>query len=174
MSTPVSAETPQSRTKSIVITYFPMLIAVLSLTTSIYNGYLNNRFVDIIQRNVGRSEYMRTCKDIIDAYFQVKFRTRLVSETAGRESAGAAALAAAQVDAANAATRFAALGTYLANLRDDGIRQRYTELSQMLETIVASAGQARPGEIAQRFAAADALFAAMNNDCVASAKAAPM
>ena len=51
-----------------------MFIATLSLLTSIYNGYLNSRFVDFIQRNAGRTEYLRTCKEIIDAYFQIKVR----------------------------------------------------------------------------------------------------
>ncbi len=50
------ADAAESRTRIIVITYFPMFIAVLSLITSIYNGYLNNRFVDLIQRNLGRAE----------------------------------------------------------------------------------------------------------------------
>ena len=39
--------------RTAVVTYFPMFIAVLSLVTSIYNGYLNGKFVDIIQRNFG-------------------------------------------------------------------------------------------------------------------------
>ncbi len=43
--------------RTAVVTYFPMFIATLSLITSIYNGYLNNRFVDIIQRNIARGEY---------------------------------------------------------------------------------------------------------------------
>ena len=64
----------EGRLRTVLISYFPMFIATLSLVTSIYNGYLNNLFVDLIQRNLGRAEYMRTCKDVIDAYFQVKFR----------------------------------------------------------------------------------------------------
>jgi len=64
--------------RTAVVTYFPMFIATLSLLTSVYNGYLNNKFVEIIQRNLGRAEAMRTCKEIIDAYFQVKFRAGLV------------------------------------------------------------------------------------------------
>ena len=70
-------------------TYFPMFIATLSLVTSIYNGYLNNQFVDLIQRNVGRAEYMRTCKDVIDAYFQVKFRAAVDQQESRQCSAGA-------------------------------------------------------------------------------------
>src|SRR6478672_8680819 len=73
--------------RTAVVTYFPMFIAVLSLVTSIYNGYLNGKFVDIIQRNFGRTEYLRTCKEIIDAYFQVKFRAGIVSENVGRDPA---------------------------------------------------------------------------------------
>ena len=111
--------------RTAAVTYFPMLIAVLSLVTSIYNGYLNNKFVDIIQRNFGRTEYLRTCKEIIDAYFQVKFRASTISEMSERGQGGAAAGAAtaAQIDAANAVSKFGALGTYLANLRDEATRE---------------------------------------------------
>ena len=45
----------ETRIRTILISYFPMFIATLSLVTSIYNGYLNNLFVDLIQRNVGRT-----------------------------------------------------------------------------------------------------------------------
>ena len=117
--------------RTVAVTYFPMLIAVLSLVTSIYNGYLNNKFVDIIQRNFGRTEYLRTCKEIIDAYFQVKFRASIISEMSERGQGGAAAgaAAAAQIDAANAVSKFGALGTYLANLRDEATREYYTHLT---------------------------------------------
>ena len=77
----------ESKPRTVVITFFPMFIATLSLVTSIYNGYLNGKFVDLIQRNFGRGEYIRTCKEIIDAYFQVKFRAGVVSENGERERA---------------------------------------------------------------------------------------
>src|SRR6185503_14790590 len=102
-----------------LVTFFPMFIATLSLMAAIFNGYLNSRFIDIIQRNVGRSEYMRTCKEAIDAYFQVKFRAGVLAQSASAAPAPAsAAPTPAAVDAANAVAKFAALGTYLANLRD--------------------------------------------------------
>ncbi len=47
--------------------YVSLFVAGLSLLTSFYQGYLNTKFVDIVQKNVARGEYMRTCKDIIDA-----------------------------------------------------------------------------------------------------------
>jgi hypothetical protein len=157
------------RTQTIVVTFFPMFIATLSLVTSIYNGYLNNKFVDLIQRNLGRAEYMRTCKEIIDAYFQVKFRAGIVSEQRASGS-GTAGSSSAEIDAANAVNKFAALGTYLANLRDDATRARYTELSQALEKAVAEAKRTPPAGLGKLFEGADRLFADMNTDCIRSAK----
>jgi hypothetical protein len=158
----------ESTVRSALLTYFPMLIAVLSLLTAIFNGYLNNKFVGIIQSNLGRAEYMRTCKEIIDAYFQVKFKTGLIRP--GSEADGQSP---PQVDAANAVNHFAALGTYLANLRDDPKRERYTELSRTLENIVADAPRTQAAQREKLFEPADQLFAEMNDDCVKSAKATP-
>src|SRR5262245_23047468 len=157
----------ESRIRSALMTYFPMAIAVLSLVTSIFNGYLNNKFVGIIQANLGRAEYMRTCKEIIDSYFQVKFKTGLIPAN----MPAAATPPAQQVDAAGAVNHFAALGTYLANLRDDPKRERYTELSRALEKIVGEAGRTPPAQREKLFEPADRLFAEMNDDCVKSAKA---
>ena len=161
-----------SKLRAVVITYFPMFIATLSLITSIYNGYLNNKFVDLIQRNLGRAEYMRTCKEIIDAYFQVKFKAGLVSAGGQRERAGTpnSNAAAEQIDAASAVNKFAALGTYLANLRDDAVSARYTDLTRALEQAVAEARRTPTGGLDKLFEGADAIFAELNNDCVKSAK----
>jgi hypothetical protein len=158
--------------RTAVVTYFPMAIAVLSLVTSIYNGYLNNKFVDIIQRNFGRTEYLRTCKEIIDAYFQVKFRAGILSEASERDRVGAATAppTAAQVEAANAVSKFAALGTYLANLRDDPTREQYTRLTRELEKIVREAGRTSAADLDKLFEPADHMFTDMNNDCVKTAK----
>ena len=157
--------------RTAVVTYFPMFIAVLSLVTSIYNGYLNGKFVDIIQRNFGRTEYLRTCKEIIDAYFQVKFRAGLVSESSERDRAsGITSASAAQIDAASAVSKFAALGTYLANLRDEPTRQQYTRLSWELDKAVREAAKTSPTELNKLFEPADRLFSDMNNDCVKTAQ----
>jgi hypothetical protein len=148
--------------RTAVITYFPMFIATLSLVTSIFNGYLNNKLVSFSQQSLSRTEYLHTCKDIIDSYFHIKFRVGLISD--GDTSP------AAQLEAANAVTKFAALGTYLANLRDDPARERYTRLSLELEKIVREAGRTAPADLGKRFEPADQLFAEMNNDCVNTAK----
>jgi hypothetical protein len=163
----------QDKIKTALVTFFPMFIATLSLVTAIYNGYLNGKFVDIIQRNVGRTEYMRTCKETIDAYFQVKFRAGVAAQTAGATGASAISPSAADVDAANAVAKFAALGTYLANLREEPIRRQYTELSKHLERAVYEAKRTQPADVPKVFEASDRLFAGLNDDCVKSAQAAP-
>jgi len=158
--------------RMLMIAFFPMFIATLSLFTSIYNGYLNNKFVDLIQRNLGRAEYMRTCKETIDAYFQIKFKTGLLSASGERERAGTPAPNATveQTDAAASVNKFAALGTYLANLRDDAIRARYTELVRALEKAVGEARRTPVAGLETLFEPADRIFAELNNDCVKSAK----
>jgi hypothetical protein len=168
----------ETRLRSILVTYFPMFIATLSLVTSIYNGYLNNLFVDLIQRNVGRAEYMRTCKDVIDAYFQVKFRATVVSRNREKMGSGSAMggehMTAEQIEAANAVARMSALGTYLANLRDETVRARYTELSMAVAKAVGDAGQTPPAGLEKLFEPADRIFADLNADCVRSALDKPM
>ena len=161
----------EGKLRVVLITFFPMLIATLSLVTSIFNGYLNNRFVDLIQRNFGRAEYMRTCKETIDAYFQVRFRAGLVSANGEHARVGTEPISATErIDAEAAVNKFAALGTYLANLRDDPVRARYTELVRGLEKAVADAGDTPPAELGRLFEGPDRIFAELNNDCVKAAK----
>jgi hypothetical protein len=163
----------ETRVRAILLGYFPMFIATLSLVTSIYNGYLNNLFVNLIQRNVGRSEYMRTCKDVIDAYFQVKFRAAVVSKN--RENAPSGnAMTPEQIEAGNAVARMSALGTYLANLRDESVRVRYTELSAAVAKAVNDARQTPPDALDKLFEPADRIFATLNADCVKTALDQPM
>jgi hypothetical protein len=164
------SETTESRVRAVLLGYFPMFIATLSLFTSIYNGYLNSRFVDFIQRNAGRTEYLRTCKEIIDAYFQIKVRIAAVNAAGDRTGSPSAA----QTEAANAVAKFGALGTYLANLRDEATRERYTQLSTDLETLTADAGRLSADELNKRYEVPDREFSEMNSDCIKSAKELPL
>jgi hypothetical protein len=160
-------------TRTVLITYFPMFIATLSLCTSIFNGYLNMRFLNFIERNTSRVEYMKTCKEIIDGYFQVKFRAGLLSAAGARARANGTTVppeSTEEAEANQAVTRFAALGTYLANLRDETTREQYTTLSDELDKAVSRASQIPASELDGLFNKADAIFAGLNNDCVKSAK----
>ncbi|MEZ5786135.1 MAG: hypothetical protein R3D62_06605 [Xanthobacteraceae bacterium] len=158
----------ESTLRTVLITYFPMAIAVLSLCTSMVGSYLNSRFIDFVERNAGRVEYMHTCKDIIDAYFQVKLRANVISTKSAR--APETLSIADEIDGQNAVSRFAALGTYLANLRDEDIRARYTDLSRELERVMREAKNTPAADLPQAFSQADEIFAEMNADCVKPAK----
>jgi hypothetical protein len=158
-------ETSETRLRTISLAYFPMFIATLSLFTSIYGSYLNSKFVDFIQRNAGRTEYLRTCKEIIDAYFQIKVRIGAVSGDASASS---------RVEAANAVAKFGALGTYLANLRDETTRVRYTQLTSDLEKLSSDAAHLSAADLGKRYEAPDRESYEMNSDCIKSAKELPL
>ena len=158
------------RVRTAVMTYFPMFIAALSLVTSIYNGYLNNKFVDFIQRNLSRAEYLRTCKEILEAHAQVGLRAKILSQTGERARTGSPVdLTAARNEADSALIKYVSLATYLANLQPDA-RERYTHLSIELEKILNEAPQLTPSDLNKRFEKTDQMFTGMNEDCVRMAK----
>jgi hypothetical protein len=164
----------ESRIRAALITYFPMFIAALSLVTSIYNGYLNGKFVDLIERNFGRGEYTRTCKELIEAYFQVKLRVGLLMNAAERaQPQGAPAARAFELEAANAVSKIGALGTYLANFQDEATRARYTDFTNELQRVVVAARTA-PDNARKLFERADHLFSDMNDSRVRLARSAPL
>jgi hypothetical protein len=156
-----------------VLTYFPMAIAVMSLGLSIYQGFLFHESIDIMQRNVARGEYIRTCRDIIETYFQVKQRVGVLMPVADRGNvAGASRVTEVnRLDAQAAIAKFGGLGTYLANFQDPGTRARYTELTRTLAGIMDTARTTQLTEIDKLFAPADKLFSQMNDDCARQSRA---
>lgn len=166
-----NAEKPVSgKSNANTLAYVSFFVAALSLATSMYQGYLNTRFVDIVQSNVARGETARVCKDLIDAFFQIKFTATVLASTVAREKdANAPAVISASAAAQNAVSRFSAYGTYLANFQGEKKREEYTVLSRELERIVGTAQQMPPTDAAKLFEKADGLFGGMNDDCVRSA-----
>ena len=81
-----NTEKPESGKRNAnTLAYVSFFVAALSLATSMYQGYLNTRFVDIVQSNVARGETARVCKDLIDVFFQIKFRTTVLASAVTRE-----------------------------------------------------------------------------------------
>jgi len=147
-----------------------IVLALLSVCAALYQNYIQTKYVETIQRNVSRSEYNRACRDIIEAYFQVKLKVGFMLS----EHAGAAMPATAEMEAANAVSRVGAFGTYLANFQNEDIRYRYTQLTLELQHIVLAARQSGERDLEKIFAKADELFTSLNDDCVKTAKAAPL
>jgi hypothetical protein len=165
---------PQDR--SALLALLSIVLAMMSVGTALYQNYIYTRQLDAIQRNVSRGEYIRSCKEVIDAYFQVKLKVGVIARAAERERAANASMADAmmELEAANAVSRVGALGTYLANFQNEDIRYQYTQLTWILQKILTAARDTPPGELDKLFAPADQLFAQMNDDCVKAAKAAPL
>jgi hypothetical protein len=165
--------------RSVLITYFPMLIAIISLGMSIFQGYLfhrsidlSQRSLDLVERNVARGEYIRTCREVIETYFQVKQKVSALMPAADRSNVvGASRITEAhRLDAQAAIAKFGGLGTYLANFQDPGTRARYTDLTRTLNGIMDGARTTQLADLDKLFEPADKLFASMNDDCVRLAR----
>jgi hypothetical protein len=156
-----------------LLAFVSLFFAGFSLMTALYQNYIQTKYVEAVQRNVSRAEYNRACRDVIEAFFQVKLKVGLI--LAERPAAaGAMQDALFEAEAANAVSRIGAFGTYLANFRNEDVRYRYTQLTWELQRIVLGARQSAERDLDKMFVKADALFAQMNEDCVKTAKAAPL
>ncbi len=152
---------PMSRSWLVAV---PTVLAVLSLCSSIFQSVNYARNIESAQRNVLRAESLRTCRDIIDVFFQFRLR----AEEANKAGAGASPMAAVELKAM--AYRFGAIGTFLANFQDEAARKAYTELSWELLAIAEKAAALSNDEFARRFAGVDARFGKLNEDCVKAAQ----
>lgn len=152
-----------------LLAFLSIGLAALTVSAAVYQNYIYTRLLDAIQRNVSRTEYSRACRDVIEAYFQVKLRVGLVLA----ERAGAAA-GMLDMEASNAVSRVGAYGTYLANYQNEAVRYQYTQLTLELGRIVLAARAGGERDVDKVFAKADELFTRMNDDCVKTAKAAPL
>jgi hypothetical protein len=141
-----------------------LCVAGLSLGASGYQAYLNSRNLEAVQRDIGRREIIRGCKEVIEAYFDVKLKISRLGITLAAAPSRESEMFAAS-DALGAVNRFGAIGTYLANFLGEDARAAYTELARELEGLARSV-QSVPGEPPPTlFARADGVFARMNADC---------
>ncbi|MEI8147333.1 MAG: hypothetical protein WCH83_17920 [Alphaproteobacteria bacterium] len=150
------------------LTLISIVVSLLALGSSFVQNYNYARNLQIVQRNVIRSEYLRTCRDIIDAYFAVKQLGYALNEGATATpptlEPGSAREAEAHV------FKFAALGTFLANFRDDRTRESYTKLSWALLEIVRETYKGPRADFDKAYGAADASFGEINEDCAKTAR----
>ncbi len=158
--TPLPSQ-PMSRRWLVAV---PTVLAILSLCSSIFQSWNYARNIESAQRNVLRAESLRTCRDIIDVFFQF----RLKAEEANKAGDRAGPMATAELKALT--YKFGAQGTFLANFQDEAARKAYTELSFELLAIAEKAVALSSDEFARRFAGVDARFGKLNEDCVKAAQ----
>ncbi len=142
-----------------ILSVVSLLIAMLSLGSSIFQSWNYSRNIDEVQRNVLRAENLRTCRDVIDVYFA--FRLKADEANASRT---------APMELRPLVYKFGALATHLANFRDQVVRQRYTELNWELLAIADNAASETTAEYRARFDKVDSAFTALNDDCARAAQ----
>jgi hypothetical protein len=143
----------------------PLVIAALTLLTQSFQSYNYARNIESAQRNVLRAEALKTCRDIIDVFFQF----RLKADEANRMRDAASPMAAPEMK--TLASRFGAYGTFLANFQDEDARYRYTVLARELAAIADAAAGMAQAAFAARFEKAEERFGQLNEDCVKAAQA---
>lgn len=155
---------PDERRRLNWLVILPLVIAALTLVSSMFQSWNYARNIDSAQRNVLRSESLRTCRDIIDVFFQ--FRLRAEEANRLQEAANPQLLSEAKA----LVYKFGAFGTFLANFQDETTRVRYTELSWELLAIADNAAKLLAEDFAKRFALVDERFGKLNEDCVKAAQ----
>ncbi len=142
----------------------PLGIAVLSLVSSIYQSWNYSRNIESAQRNVLRAESLRTCRDIIDVFFQ--FRLKTEESSMMREATGSMRAAEMKV----IVYKFGGFGTFLANFQNETARKHYTELTWEMLFIAENASTLPKEDFVKRFAKIDESFSKLNQDCVKAAQ----
>ena len=155
---------PAQFPRRFTLTHLSMVIGLASFGAAMFQGYINSRNLEVVQRDIARREHIRACKEVIEVFFEAKLR---VGRLADQAKSGAPADA---FDAALIVSRFGAIGTYLANFQGEDARYQYTLLTWELQRLVevAKAGGASPDNAF--FKTADEKFAIMNADCVRSSQ----
>ena len=167
MSNPTPENNPRGWSRHFAsLPMISLMIAGLSLASSITQSFNYRKNIESVQTNVLRTENLKTCRDIIEVFFAF----RLKAEEANALHAKDADLVQTRREMKSLVYRFGALGTYLANFTPDAARERYTKLSWLLNDI-AEKGIALPQPAFEaRFVEADAAFSTLNEDCVKSTR----
>lgn len=144
-------------------TTISLIVALCSVLSSAYQSWNYSRSIDSVQRNVLRAENLRTCRDIIDVFFQF----RLKAEEANSKVIDAES----DADLKTMAYHFGALSTFLANFRDEeSVRALYAQLSWDLLKAARDARKLSQAEFETLFAKIDETFTTLNDDCAKSAQ----
>jgi hypothetical protein len=152
-----------------------LLIASLSLFSSISQSYNYRKNIESVQQNVLRAENLKTCRDIIEVFFATRLRAEEANARAtqvllSNGTLDASSTEATRRDLKSLVYRFGALGTYLANFTPATARERYSALSWSLNEIAEQAFSLPAKEFEAKFAAADKAFGTLNEDCAKSAQ----
>lgn len=156
-------ETPTRLRYRFTITHLSLLVALASFGAAMFQGYINSRNLEVVQRDISRREHIRACKEAIEAFFDAKLRIVRLAHIAGSVAE------TSEFETAMSVSHVGAIGTYLANFQGEDARYQYTLLTRELQRLVDVAkGGAKADD--SFFKTADEKFNLMNADCVHSSQ----
>lgn len=147
-----------------------LLIASLSLISSISQSYNYRRNIEAVQKNVLRAENLKTCRDIIEVFFAFRLRAEEINARHNDGRMADMGRGEALRELKSLVYRFGALGTFLANFTPHTARERYSHLSWELNALADAAMSLPADAFARKFAEADKIFGTLNEDCARSAQ----
>lgn len=165
---------PMILLRALSLPVLSLVIASLSLASSISQSYNYRKNIAAVQQNVLRAENLKTCRDIIEVFFAFRLRAEEANSRHVDRRMDDLARAESRRELKSLVYRFGALGTFLANFTPDTSRERYTRLSWDLNTLAEGAMTMPATEFTQRFGEADKTFATLNEDCARSAQFVPL
>jgi hypothetical protein len=145
-----------------------LVIAALSLAASIQQGINYSRNIETVQKNVLRTENLKTCRDVIEVFFA--FRLKAEEAQAAGPSLAQEVQAASRREMKALVYRFGGLGTFLANFAPEAMRARYAALAWKMNEIADKASGMSAEDFAAKFAIVDADFSTLNEDCAKAAQ----
>lgn len=144
-----------------------LLVASLSLASSISQNYNYRRSIETVQANVLRTENLKTCREVIEVFFAYRLRAE---EANLRGSLRGEEADQARRELKSLTARFGAIATHLANFTPEAMRERYTTLYRRLDSLAETAPALAKPDFTRSLTEADAAFGALNDDCVKSAQ----
>ncbi len=143
-----------------------LILAALSLAATIVQTYNYRRNIESIQKNVLRAENLRSCKEVIEVFFDFRLKAEQLNAMSATPGSR---IEAARSELKSVVYKFGATGTFLANFAPDMARERYAALAWDMLDLAEKAGTLAAGQFESRFAKIDEAFSTMNSDCVRSA-----
>jgi hypothetical protein len=147
-----------------VLTLVPLLIALLALWLSMEQARQFQAMLQDTDRNALRAEYGRTCRDVMQQYYDVKQKVSVLMPAADRSNiAGASRVTeASRLDVQVAVGR---LASYAIGATDDGLRSRIANLVRVVGAVAERARAVQLNDIDRLFEPADKALAQVNEDC---------
>jgi hypothetical protein len=136
-----------------------LVTAVLALASSSFQSWSHARSIEVVQRNVLRAENVRTCRSIMDVFFQLRFKTDEANMSCPPS-----------MELKPLVDKFGALATHLTHFREEAVWQLDTVLNWQTPSVAERAATGSVAEYQAHFVKRDASFTTLSDDCTKAAQ----